>query len=177
MKTLFESFNSFQRYLGVFVFFIAGLLLIVLLGCSATAPPPTQQPGGEPSSEEAVNLTPPETTALPVKVDLLYFHRPQRCTKCLCFEKRVSNVVSEYFQDEINSGQLTFQTLNIGDKENVALVNKYGVVGSQLFINTIINGEERIRDIREIWSWDCTSNTDRFDREVKETIELSLKGE
>ena len=65
--------------------------------------------------------------------------------------------------------------MNIGDKENVALVNEYGAVGSQLFINTIIDGEEHIKDIQEIWSWDCTSNTDRFDREVKSTIELSLK--
>ncbi len=177
MKTLFGSFNSVQRYLRVFVIFISGLLLIGLPGCSATTPPPTQAPGGGPSSEEAVNLTPPETTALPVKVDLFYFHRPQRCTKCLCFERRVSDVVSEYFQDEIDSGQLSFQILNIGDKENYALVQKYGAVGSQLFINKIINGAEHIRDIQEIWSWDCTSNTDRFDIEVKNIIELSLEGE
>ena len=170
MKILFGPFNSFQRYLRVSVIFISGLLLIGLLACNATTPPQTQAPGGELS-------TPPATTAPTVEVDLLYFHRPQRCTKCLCFERRVSDVVSEYFQDEIDSGQLTFQILNIGDKENVALVKKYGAVGSQLFINTIINGEEHIRDIQEIWSWDCTSNTDRFDIEVKNIIELSLEGE
>ena len=170
MKTRFASFNSLQRYLRVYVFFVIGLLLIGLPGCSETTPPQTQLPGGEPSA-------PSTTTAPTVKVDLLYFHRPQRCTKCLCFERRVSDVVSEYFQDQLNSGQLTFQILNTGDKENYALVQKYGAVGSQLFINKIINGEEHIRDIQEIWSWDCTSNTDRFDREVKNTIELSLKGE
>jgi len=170
LKTLFGSFYSFQRYLRVSVFFIVGLLLIGLLGCSATTLPQTQAPEGEPSA-------PSMTTAPTVKVDLLYFHRPQRCTKCLCFERRVSYVVSEYFQDEIDSGQLTFQILNIGDKENYALVQKYGAVGSQLFINMIINGEEHIKDIQEIWSWDCTSNTGRFDREVKNTIELSLKSE
>ena len=164
MKTLFESFNSFQRYHGVFVFFIIGLLLLGLSGCSATTPPQEQAPVGEPS-------------VYPVRVDLLYFHRPQRCTKCLCFERRVSYVVNEYFQDEIHSGQLTSQILNIGDKENYALVQKYGVVGSQLFINTIINGEEHIKDIQEIWSWECISNTDRFDREIKNTIELGLEGQ
>jgi hypothetical protein len=167
MKTLFGSFNSFQRYLRVSVFLIVSLLLIGLAGCSATTPSQTQAPEGEPP-------TSPPTTTPTVKVDLLYFHRPQRCTKCLCFERRVSDVVSEYFQDQIDSGQLTFQILNIGDKENYALVQKYGAVGSQLFINTIINGEEHIKDVQEIWSWDCTSNTDRFDREVKNIIELSL---
>jgi len=85
--------------------------------------------------------------------------------------------VSEYFQDEIDSGKLSFQILNIGDKENYALVQKYGAVGSHLFINKIINGEEHIRDIQEIWWWDCTSNTDRFDIEVKNIIELSLENE
>ncbi|MFC1979954.1 nitrophenyl compound nitroreductase subunit ArsF family protein [Chloroflexota bacterium] len=170
MKTLFGSFYSFQRYLRISVFFIVGLLLIGLPGCSATTPPETQAPTGEPSA-------PSMTTATTVNIDLLYFHRPQRCTKCLCFERRVSYVISEYFQAEIDSGQLTFQILNIGDKENYALVQKYGAVGSQLFLNTIINDEEHIKDIQEIWAWDCTSNTDRFDREVKNTIELSLNSE
>ena len=328
MKTRFGYFISLQRYLRVSVFFIIGLLLIVLPGCSATTPPQTQEPGGEssvygvsvnilgakdellvnenwelkegiqiasadnsislsiaagtqlldkegnpiksievvvnqnsfPKPENAyivgqvydfkpdgatfnyplklnlkyfpnelqqgtndahiyvacyennewnmvrykqldvekdllttkithfcryaiiapkqeVKITPSKTTAPTVKVDLLYFHRPQRCTKCLCFERRVSYVVNEYFQDEIDSGQLTFQVLDIGDKENLALVKKYGAVGSQLFINTIINGEEHIKGVQEIWSWDCTSNTDRFDREIENIIELSLYGE
>ena len=170
MKTLFGSFNSFQRYLRVSVIFISGLLLIGLLGYNVTTPPQTQAPGGEPS-------TPSATTAPTGEVDLVYFHGPQRCIRCLCFERRVSDVVSEYFQDEIDSGQLSFQILNIGDKENYALVQKYGAVGSQLFINKIINGEEHIRDIQEIWWWDCTSNTDRFDIEVKNIIELSLENE
>ena len=136
----------------------------------ATSPTPT------------INITPtvevPTMIITPtVKVDVLYFHRPRRCTKCLCFEERVSHVVNEYFQNEIDSGQLTFQILNLGDEKNAALVKKYGAVGSQLFINTIVDGVEHIRDIQEIWSWDCTSNTDRFNEEVKNAIELSLKGE
>ena len=170
MKTRFSSFNSLQGYLRVSIFFIVGLLLIVLPSCSATIPPQTQAPGGEPP-------TPSVTTAPTVTIDLLYFHQPQRCTKCLCFEERVSDVVGEYFQTQIDSGQLTFQILNIGDKENYALVQKYGAVGSQLFINTIINGEEHIKNIQEIWSWDCTSDTDRFENEVKNIIELNLNGE
>lgn len=125
---------------------------------------------------KAASPTPTVTITPTVKVDLLYFHRPQRCTKCLCFEERVSHVVKENFQNEINSGQLTFQVLNIADEENGALVKKYGVVGSQLFINTIVDGVENIRDVQEIRSWDCTSDTDRFEDEVKNTIEISLQG-
>lgn len=170
MKTLFGFLESFQRYPRVSVFFIVGLLLIGLPCCSATTPSQMQVPEGEPPTSSP-------TTTPTVKVDLLYFHRPQRCTKCVCFERRVSDVVSEYFQDQIDSGQLTFQILNIGDKENYALVQKYGAIGSQLFINTIINGEEHIKDVQEIWSWECTRNMGRFDREVKNIIELSLYGE
>jgi len=118
----------------------------------------------------------PTTSITPtVKVDVLYFHRPRRCTKCLCFEERVSHVVKEHFQSEINSGQLNFRVFNIADKEKAALVKKYGAVGSQLFINTIVDGVENIRDVQEIWSWDCTSNTDRFEEEVKNIIGLSLR--
>ena len=183
MKILFSSFNSLQRYLRIFIFYIVSLLLIALLGCSATTPPQTQTSGGELSTPPQTQAsggepsTPSTTTAPTVEVDLLYFHRPQRCTKCLCFERRVSDVVSEYFQAQIDSGQLTFQILNLGDKKNGALVQKYGAVGSQLFINTIINDKEHIKDIQEIWAWDCTSKTGRFNREVKNAIEMSLNGE
>jgi len=170
MKTQLSSSNSLQRYLRASIFFILGLLLIVLPDCSATISPQTQVP-------EEETPTPSETTAPTVTVALLYFHRPQRCTKCLCFEERVSDVVDEYFQTEIDSGQLTFQILNIGDEKNYALIQKYGAVGSQLFINTIINGDEHVRDIREIWAWDCTSNTDRFESEIRNVIELSFNGE
>jgi len=86
-------------------------------------------------------------------------------------------VVNEYFQDELSSGRLTFTVIDIGDEESNSMVKKYGAFGSQLFINTVKDGVEHIRDIQEIWSWDCRSDAEGFEQKVKNTIEKSLRGE
>lgn len=170
MKTKSVFFDLLQRYFGVPVFFIISFSLIALPGCGKATPSQNQIPGGELSA-------PSSTSVSTIKVDLLYFHQPQRCVKCLCFERRVNDVVIDYFQDEIDSGQLTFQIINIANKENYGLVQKYGAVGSQLFINIKMNGQEHIKDIQEIWAWECTNDTVRFDTEVKNIVEQSLAGE
>jgi len=94
---------------------------------------------------------------------------------CLCFEERLRHVVRTYFQDEVDSGKLTLEVLNLGDKENAATVNKYGAFGPQLFINTVRDGADHIRNIEEIWSWGCRSDKEGFDQAVKNLIEQSLE--
>jgi len=158
------------------------IILAVGLLCACGNPPPTvTPPTEEPSAPPAV--TPPaeqpselsETTTAPDRVDVVYFHRPRRCVTCLCFEERLRHVVKTYFQDEVDSGKLTLEVLNLGDKENAATVNKYGAFGPQLFINTVRDGADHIRNIEEIWSWGCRSDKEGFDQAVKNLIEQSLE--
>jgi hypothetical protein len=111
------------------------------------------------------------------KVELVYFHRPNRCEACTYAEERVSYLVSTYYQGELDSGKLTFTIYNIGDKENASAAEKYGAIGSQLFINSIINGTDHIRYVEEIWYWGCIDNEEVFDRTVKEVITKALYGD
>jgi len=158
---------------------VAIIAVGVLCACTSHAiaptPPPEEPP--VPSDETSTSQAQDETLNLVDRVDVVYFHRPQRCPTCLCFEERIIYVVNTYFQSELNSGKLTFQVCNIGDSKNAAIVKKYGAVGSQLFINTVKDGTDHIRDIQDIWSWHCTSNKEGFDQQVKSIIEQSLKGE
>lgn len=158
------------------------LLLIVILAigllCACANPaPPTTPPPDNPSESPNVPQVPNEPSNALDRVDVVYFHRPQRCPTCLCFEERIRYVVSTYFQKELNSGKLTFGVYNIGDSKNADIVKKYGAVGSQLFINTVKDGTDHITDIQKIWSWGCRSNKAGFDQQVKSVIEQSLKGE
>jgi hypothetical protein len=168
-------------------FTIVTILAVGLLyACASPALPPTS-----PSDEPA---TPSETTTIPSdnsstsqsgfespvlsdRVDVVYCHRPQRCVTCLCFEERIRYVVSTYFQNELNSGKMTFGVYDIGDSKNADIVNKYGAISSQLFINTVKDGKDNIKDIQDIWSWSCRTNKAGFDRQVKNVIEQSLNGE
>jgi hypothetical protein len=118
-----------------------------------------------------------DSTALPDRVDVVYFHQSQRCPTCLCFEERVRYVVSTYFQQEVDSGKMSFGVYDISDKQNTDIVNKYGAVGSQLFINNVRDGTDNIEDIQDIWSWNCRVDKVGFDQKVRNLIQQSLNGE
>src|SRR4030042_444032 len=109
-------------------FSIAALLIAGLLfACASPAIPPTS-PLDEPATPSETTTTPSDNSSTHTqndsRVDVVYFHRPQRCVTCLCFEERIRYVVSTYFQNELNSGKLTFGVYNIGDRKNAALVKK-----------------------------------------------------
>ena len=169
-------------YLPLFVILAVGLLC----ACANPAIPPTSPPDESTGASE-ITTTPSDEPSNPQtqdgslnlldRVDVVYFHRPQRCPTCLCFEERIRYVVSTYFQKELNSGKMTFGVYNIGDSKNADIVKKYGAVGSQLFINTVKDVTDHITDIQDIWSWGCRSNNAGFDQQVKSVIEQSLKGE
>jgi hypothetical protein len=167
----------------VVYFFLAAIIAAGLLaGCAGQetvplppqqeSPPVTEPPAIEPpATEPAVNETGAD------KVEIVYFHRPQRCTKCLCFEERVKYVVENYFHEETESGKISFKIINLADEQEAATIQKYNAIASQLFINTIIDGSDNIRDVQEIWAWGCTSDPEGFDEAVRFLINKSLRGE
>jgi hypothetical protein len=165
---------------------VAVLAVGLLCACTSQAIAPTPPPD-EPATPSEITTTPSDNSSIsqtqdePLnllnRVDVVYFHRPQRCPTCLCFEERIRYVVNTYFQNELKSGKMTFGVYDIGDSKNADIVKKYGAVGSQLFINTVNDGTDHITDIQDIWSWSCRTNKEGFDQQVKSVIEQSLEDE
>jgi hypothetical protein len=158
---------------------VAMLAAGLLCACMSPSIPPTPplDESSQPPDETSISQPPDETLNLVDRVDVVYFHRPQRCPTCLCFEERIRYVMSTYFQNDLDSGKMTFGVYNIGDSKNADIVKKYGAVGSQLFINTVKDGTDHITDIQDIWSWHCRTDKESFDQKVKNVIEQSLNGE
>ena len=125
--------------------------------------------------DEAVSLV--EPLKPPDKIEIIYFYAPQRCPNCIYIEKRVTHVVETYFQDEVNAGRLTFKQLNLGDKENTAIANKYMAISSQLFINAITDEVDHIKNIKEVWFKEYLKDAEAFDEVIKSYIERGLNGE
>jgi len=163
------------------VFFLLVLMVItsLLFACNSPAPivPSPDDPVSSPTDTSETVTPAKDSEVLPDRVEIIYFHRPARCVTCICFEERISYVIDSNFQDVLNNGKLTFNIYELGDENSEALARKYVAVGSQLFINTIKDGNDNIRDIQEIWSWNCTKDESAFDENVKNVIEQSLKGE
>ncbi len=109
------------------------------------------------------------------RVEVVYFHRTQRCYNCFYAEEGTRYTIETYFADELASGKLTFEVVNVQDEENAAIVKKYGAFTSSLFINTIRDGTDHIEQVSEIWF--VLGNDEAFVEVVRSKIEKSLKGE
>ena len=142
------------------------LVLLLVAGCtqSSTAPPIPEEPPTWDTSTGPVD-----------RVEVVYFHRTSRCSGCIYAEEATRHTVEDYFEDELANGKLNLEVLDVEDKENAVVVDKYGAFTSSLFINTIRGGTDHIEEVEEIWYF--LGDDEEFVEVVKNKIEKSLRGE
>jgi len=110
------------------------------------------------------------------RVDVVYFHRTQRCYTCRYAEEATSYTLETYFADELASGKVTFQVINVQDEANADIVEKYNNASYlTLCINTVTDGTDHIEEVTDIWL--VIGNDEAFVEIVKNKIEKSLSGE
>lgn len=142
--------------------FLLLLILVVGLLCSCGSPTPIAPPASDTSPGPAD------------KVEIVYFHRTPRCYSCVYAEEGAFYTMETYFKDELASGKLTFEVVDLEDKENTAMGKKYGAFTSSLFINTIRDGTDHIEEVTEIWL--LLGDDEAFVEAVRSKIEKSLSG-
>jgi len=109
------------------------------------------------------------------RVEVVYFHRAQRCAGCIYAETATRFTLETYFADELAEGKIVFKLINLGDKANAAIVEHYGAYTSSLFINSISGGIEHIEEVKEIWF--LLGNDREFVTLVKSKIDRYLSEE
>jgi heme/copper-type cytochrome/quinol oxidase subunit 2 len=133
--------------------------LIVAYGASPATPPNSN------------NATGPAD-----RVDVVYFHRTQRCYTCRYAEEATSYTLETYFADELASGKVTFQVINVQDEANADIVEKYNNASYlTLCINAVTDGTDHIEEVTDIWL--VIGDDEAFVEIVKNKIEKSLSGE
>jgi len=137
------------------------IILVAAMLCACGSPAPEAPPTSD-------------TSPVPAdKVEVVYFHRAQRCSGCLYAEAGTRYTLETYFADELGSGKLIFKVVNVEDKENAPIVKKYGAFTSSLFVNTITDGTDHIEGVTDIWL--VLGNDKAFVEVVKSNIERSLE--
>lgn len=109
------------------------------------------------------------------RVDVVYFHRTNRCSGCIHEEELTRYTVETHFADELASKRVTFQAINYQDKANADIVDKYGAWGRQLFINTVEDDTDHIEEATDLYA--LIFNDEAFVETLKSKIEKSLNGE
>jgi len=132
--------------------------LILAYGTSPATPPPSNNSSGPAD-----------------RVDVVYFHRTQQCYSCRYAEEGIRYTLETYFKDELASGKVTFQSIDVQDEANADIVNKYSAYTSSLFINTIKDGSDHIEQVTDIWL--VIGDDEAFVEVVKSEVEKSLSGE
>ncbi|MFC1953406.1 nitrophenyl compound nitroreductase subunit ArsF family protein [Chloroflexota bacterium] len=108
-------------------------------------------------------------------LEVIYFHRPQRCSGCVYAETGTRYTLENYFADELANGNIVFKTINLGDELNATIVEHYGAYTSSLFINNIKGGVEHIDEVTEVWF--LLNKDSEFVSLVKSKIDYYLSGE
>ena len=152
---------------------LACLSLSLMAGCTVAPTVPSAPNGGEPGYQEQpdsnISSGPAE------RVDVVYFHRTQRCYKCTYAEEATRYTLETYFKDELASGRVTFQAINVQDEENAEVVKRYDASYLSLFINTVMDGTDHIERVTGIWR--VVGDDEAFVEVVRSKVEQSLSGE
>lgn len=131
----------------------------ILAPMAQDEPAPTPEPGPDPQAN---------------RVDLVYFHRTNRCYSCNWAETATRYTLEAYFQEELDSGKITFQSVDVQKSSDSLIVAKYGAYTSQLFINTVIDNTDHIEHISEIWQ--LIGDEEGFILFMKTKIDNALEG-
>ena len=137
---------------------ISILLLIVLFGCITVS--------------QAQNKT--KTAASGAKIEILYFHATNRCPTCLAVENNAKKTIEEFFKAELKNGTIKFTSLNIDDKANKALVEKYEVAFSTLLIIRKVGVKETKTDFTDTGFQYARNNPEKYAELLKAEIRKNL---
>ncbi len=108
------------------------------------------------------------------KIEVIDFHSTNRCKTCNAIETNTKYTLEKYFADELESGEITFQTVNIDEKENYAMAEKFEAAGTSLFLNVIKDGKETQINLT---NFAFLKNKDKlaYSKELKSKINKQLK--
>jgi len=73
-------------------------------------------------------------------IEVYHFHATRQCYTCKTLGEFSEETVKTYFQDELDSGKIVYNHINIDEPENEILTKKFGATGSSLIIG--INGKD-----------------------------------
>lgn len=68
------------------------------------------------------------------KVDVYYFHATKRCPTCNAIENETVKTLNGSFAEQMENGTIRLHILNLDEKENRELVEKYEIYGSSLIL-------------------------------------------
>ena len=138
---------------------LSTLVLLIFTSCNNQAQTNNQ------NNEDLVQVS---------KIEVLDFHSTHRCMTCNAIEANTKYTLDTYFAEEIENGAITLQIINVDDKENEKLAEKFEAAGTALILNVIKNGKETKIDLTE-FAFMKGNDQKTFSEDLKLKLETELK--
>jgi thiol-disulfide isomerase/thioredoxin len=98
--------------------------------------------------------SPKPQTAEDTKVIVYYFLTNFRCGSCHKIEQYTKEAVEQHFKDELASGKLVFQPVNIDEKENQHFIKDYQLYSKAVVLSRLDAGEEmQHKNLTKVWEY------------------------
>ena len=109
------------------------------------------------------------------KIEVYHFHTARQCYTCKTLGAYSEETVKTYFQDELDSGKIVYDHINIDEPKNEILTKKFGATGSSLIIgiNTNDGSFSKQEDTNVFYK---ISDKNEFMNYLKGVIENKLSG-
>ena len=140
--------------------------IFVLMLCILTMSACGQQTNAEPAMEQ--------TKQVNDYVEVIYFHGKQRCMTCRSIEKNVKDLLDAKFTQQMEQGKVVWRIIDISNRENAKLVEKYEVSWSSLFVVQHVDSKEMAEDLTEFAFNMSLKDADKFKSDLEAKINQIL---
>lgn len=108
------------------------------------------------------------------KIEVLDFHSTHRCMTCNAIEANTKYTLNTYFAKELKENKVTFQVINVDEKKNEKIAEKFEASGTSLILNVIRNGKETQINLTD-FAFMNGNDQEVFSKELKAKIDTELK--
>ena len=75
-----------------------------------------------------------QSTDTDAVLSVYFFHLTTRCEACTAVEENTVRVLDKYYKSQLKSGTISFRSININDRENRALTERYKISYTSLLL-------------------------------------------
>ena len=93
---------------------------------------------------------------------------------CNAIETNTKYALNTYFAKELKEGKISFKAINVDEKMNEKIAEKFEASGTSLFLNVIKNGKETQINLTD-FAFIKGNDQDAFSKELKSKIDTQLK--
>ncbi len=113
-------------------------------------------------------------TAQKTRLEVYCFHGTRQCETCKNIKANTREALDRHFSGQLKDGNITFAIIDVDDKKNEQLAEKFEATGTALMINYVVNGKDSIVDWSD-FAFDEAGDKDKYVALLKSKIEGVLK--